>query len=303
MVLTSKRPPLQYILFFTLQYFCCLQANTPSGKVPPGFSRQPSLSNSRVFNNLNLKISQSTPDLIKDEKKPDVTQEEEKIGRSHFKTVIKQTTLPTVSQRHQNFQRQLSHQLDLSTVDFAIHSMKYKEQPSARFKPELYRQTTHEQQMCKTPSIEEETVKTCGKLFFSLQYSHQDQSLVINILNATDLPAKDFSGTSDPYVKVYLLPDRKNKHQTKVHRKTLNPDFNETFVFGVPYVELDKRIVQFSIYDFDRFSRHDLIGIVMVKDMLKMSDISKLQLYERHILCVQQVSVYFLFFSDVHNDL
>jgi len=43
----------------------------------------------------------------------------------------------------------------------------------------------------------------------------------------------DMSGTSDPYVKVYILPDKKKKFETKVHRKTLNPVFNETFVFKV----------------------------------------------------------------------
>ena len=38
---------------------------------------------------------------------------------------------------------------------------------------------------------------------------------------------------SDPYVKIYLLPDKKKKFETKVHRKTLNPIFNETFNFKV----------------------------------------------------------------------
>ena len=42
-------------------------------------------------------------------------------------------------------------------------------------------------------------------------------------------------GTSDPYVKVYLLPDKKKKFETKVHRKTLNPIFNETFTFKVSW--------------------------------------------------------------------
>lgn len=50
---------------------------------------------------------------------------------------------------------------------------------------------------------------------------------------AEELPALDMGGTSDPYVKVYLLPDKKKKFETKVHRKTLNPVFNETFVFKV----------------------------------------------------------------------
>lgn len=45
----------------------------------------------------------------------------------------------------------------------------------------------------------------------------------------------DIGGTSDPYVKIYLLPDRKRKQETRVHRKTLNPTFNETFKFEVRF--------------------------------------------------------------------
>uniref|UniRef100_A0A8C3IEC9 Synaptotagmin 5 n=1 Tax=Chrysemys picta bellii TaxID=8478 RepID=A0A8C3IEC9_CHRPI len=57
--------------------------------------------------------------------------------------------------------------------------------------------------------------------------------LVVGIIQAADLPALDIGGTSDPYVKVFLLPEKKKKHETKVHRKTLNPTFNETFTFKV----------------------------------------------------------------------
>lgn len=42
------------------------------------------------------------------------------------------------------------------------------------------------------------------------------EQLVVKILKALDLPAKDANGFSDPYVKIYLLPDRKKKFQTKV---------------------------------------------------------------------------------------
>lgn len=55
----------------------------------------------------------------------------------------------------------------------------------------------------------------------------------VTVIQAEELPALDMGGTSDPYVKVYLLPDKKKKFETKVHRKTLNPVFNETFVFKV----------------------------------------------------------------------
>ena len=151
-----------------------------------------------------------------------------------------------------------------------------------------YRQNAQEQTAITT-TASTENIKVCGKIFFTMQYSHPEQTLLVTIVKAEELPAKDFSGTSDPYVKVYLLPDRKNKFQTKVHRKTLSPEFNENFVFPVPYAELESRVLQFSIYDFDRFSRHDLIGIVMVRDIIKNCDLTWEQQYEKDILCVQQV--------------
>jgi len=43
----------------------------------------------------------------------------------------------------------------------------------------------------------------------------------------------DMSGTSDPYVKVYVLTKKKKKFETKVYQKTLNPIFNEKFIFKV----------------------------------------------------------------------
>lgn len=62
--------------------------------------------------------------------------------------------------------------------------------------------------------------------------------LTIGILQAADLLSMDSGGTSDPYVKVLLLPDKKKKFDTKVHKKTLNPVFNESFVFKVGVVEM-----------------------------------------------------------------
>lgn len=62
--------------------------------------------------------------------------------------------------------------------------------------------------------------------------------LTVGVLQAAELPALDMGGTSDPYVKVFLLPDKKKKYETKVHRKTLNPAFNETFTFKVMRLEV-----------------------------------------------------------------
>lgn len=72
-----------------------------------------------------------------------------------------------------------------------------------------------------------------GKLQYKLEYDFNQSNLVVTVHQAEDLPALDMGGTSDPYVKVYLLPDKKKKFETKVHRKTLNPVFNENFTFKV----------------------------------------------------------------------
>ncbi|XP_046890209.1 synaptotagmin-1b [Hypomesus transpacificus] len=103
-----------------------------------------------------------------------------------------------------------------------------------------------------------------GKLEFSLDYNFTENTLAVGILQACDLPAMDMGGSSDPYVKLCLLPDRKRKFETKVHRKTLNPTFNENFTFKVPYSELGGRTLVMTVYDFDRFSKHDAIGAVRV---------------------------------------
>lgn len=58
----------------------------------------------------------------------------------------------------------------------------------------------------------------------------------------------------------------------QVHRKTLNPVFNETFQFPVPLAELAQRKLHFSVYDFDRFSRHDLIGQVVLDNLLELAE-------------------------------
>lgn len=57
--------------------------------------------------------------------------------------------------------------------------------------------------------------------------------LLVGILQAKGLAALDLGGSSDPYVRVYLLPDKRRRHETKVHRQTLNPHFGENFAFKV----------------------------------------------------------------------
>ncbi|KAM9190484.1 synaptotagmin-7 isoform 3-T3 [Mergus octosetaceus] len=117
-----------------------------------------------------------------------------------------------------------------------------------------------------------------GRIQFSVGYNFQESTLTVKIMKAQELPAKDFSGTSDPFVKIYLLPDKKHKLETKVKRKNLNPHWNETFLFeGFPYEKVVQRVLYLQVLDYDRFSRNDPIGEVSIP--LNKVDLTQMQTF------------------------
>ncbi|GMR58415.1 hypothetical protein PMAYCL1PPCAC_28610, partial [Pristionchus mayeri] len=111
---------------------------------------------------------------------------------------------------------------------------------------------------------EEKEKKFLGRLSYRLDYDFDKNSLTVCIIQAEELPAMDLGGTSDPYVKLFLLPDKKKKFQTKVQRKSLNPVFNESFTFKIPFNEIGGQTLVLNVFDFDRFGKHDQIGQVSI---------------------------------------
>jgi len=113
----------------------------------------------------------------------------------------------------------------------------------------------------------------CGSLRHSLRYDFESSSLCVAILEARNLPAMDLCGTSDPYVKVYLSQTSSNGPsqrptsltcKTKIHKRTLNPTFNETFNIPIAYEELKKQTLNLIVFDYDRLLRHDQIGQITI---------------------------------------
>ncbi|XP_013988002.1 synaptotagmin-6 [Salmo salar] len=212
---------------------------------------------------------------------PDIPAEVQLSMKDHFlrrTRMSRQTTEPNSSNRHSSFKKHLPRQMHHVTSLDRGSDFPYAEDQSTslaslgRIQPELYKQSSLE---ADESSKNCAAAKTCGKINFSLKYDYESEALLVNILKAFDLPAKDLCGSSDPYVKIYLLPDRKRKFQTRVHRKTLNPMFDESFQFNVPYEELGSRKLHLSVYDFDRFSRHDMIGEVILENLFEVSDLSR----------------------------
>ncbi|XP_034977460.1 synaptotagmin-8 [Zootoca vivipara] len=99
-----------------------------------------------------------------------------------------------------------------------------------------------------------------GQLQYSLEYDFRSQEMKVGVKQAADLKAMDSGGTSDPYVIAYLTSDMRKKYETKVYRKTLNPVFNESFVFKIPQADIAESTLVMQVYDFNRFSKHDIIG-------------------------------------------
>lgn len=117
-----------------------------------------------------------------------------------------------------------------------------------------------------TSLTSDEKQEKLGTLFFSLEYNFERKAFVVNIKEARGLPAMDDqSMTSDPYIKMMILPEKKHKVKTRVLRKTLDPAFDETFTFyGIPYTQIQELALHFTVLSFDRFSRDDVIGEVLI---------------------------------------
>ena len=78
-----------------------------------------------------------------------------------------------------------------------------------------------------------------------MKYSYERTALMVTINKCCHLPASDLAnGTSDPYVKLMLLPEKQQKVKTRVVRRTLDPVYDEEFTFyGIHYNQLEVREV------------------------------------------------------------
>ena len=91
-------------------------------------------------------------------------------------------------------------------------------------------------------------------LLFSLYFDIQRRTLTVNLMQAGNLPHKDPAhGTCDPFVMMFLLPNKEEVLQSVIRQRTLNPKFHQTFEFnGLLANELKNQVLVFRIFDHDK---------------------------------------------------
>ncbi|CAM4773861.1 unnamed protein product [Rotaria magnacalcarata] len=134
----------------------------------------------------------------------------------------------------------------------------------SKVKPEL-KETFSVYLQNKTELPLDEDKNERGKILISLLYSKMSSNFHVRILRGIQLLPMDFGQTSDPYCKLLLYPstdtNSKWSFKTTVRKHTLQPDFNEEFVF--PHIQLQElisRTLQITVYDKDMGKKDDYIG-------------------------------------------
>eukprot|EP00064_Thunnus_orientalis_P023951 superscaffoldBa00009635_g24215 len=109
--------------------------------------------------------------------------------------------------------------------------------------------------------------ETRGELLASLSYQPVSHRLSVVVLKARHLPKMDITGLSaNPYVKVNVFYGRKRiaKKKTHVKKCTLNPVFNESFIYDIPPELLPEISVEFLVVDFDRTTKNEVLGRLLL---------------------------------------
>lgn len=97
-----------------------------------------------------------------------------------------------------------------------------------------------------------------------MHYNKETHLLVVCLIEAKELVPREVAGMANPYCKVTLLPNRRTHLQSKTHQKTVDPVFEEEFIFEVPPKELLDSTLEVLLFDFDQFSRDECMGQVKI---------------------------------------
>ncbi|XP_066850808.1 regulating synaptic membrane exocytosis protein 1 isoform X32 [Anser cygnoides] len=109
-----------------------------------------------------------------------------------------------------------------------------------------------------------------GQLSVKLWYDKVGHQLIVNVLQAMDLPPRVDGRPRNPYVKMYFLPDRsdKSKRRTKTVKKSLEPKWNQTFLYShVHRRDFRERMLEITVWDQPRVQEEEseFLGEILIE--------------------------------------
>ncbi|XP_077207839.1 regulating synaptic membrane exocytosis protein 2 isoform X36 [Paroedura picta] len=119
-------------------------------------------------------------------------------------------------------------------------------------------------------SLSRRTAPFVPRVQIKLWYDKVGHQLIVTILGAKDLPSREDGRPRNPYVKIYFLPDRsdKNKRRTKTVKKTLEPKWNQTFIYSpVHRREFRERMLEITLWDQARVREEEseFLGEILIE--------------------------------------
>nr|XP_040041612.1 regulating synaptic membrane exocytosis protein 1 isoform X17 [Gasterosteus aculeatus aculeatus] len=149
-----------------------------------------------------------------------------------------------------------------------------------------------------------------GQLSVKLWYDKVGHQLIVNVLQAIDLPPRPDGRPRNPYVKMYFLPDRsdKSKRRTKTVKKSVEPKWNQTFLYShVHRRDFRERMLEITVWDQPRVQEEEseFLGEILIElETALLDDIPhwyKLQAHDMSSIPLPQPSPY-LPRRHVHGD-
>ncbi|XP_047515110.1 regulating synaptic membrane exocytosis protein 2 isoform X1 [Pieris napi] len=106
-----------------------------------------------------------------------------------------------------------------------------------------------------------------GRIQLKIYFDMAALQLLVTVVSASGLTPRADGSPRCPYAKIFLLPDKseKSKRRTKTLANTLEPRWNQTFVYcGIRFSDIKKRTLEVTVWDLNRYGPNDFLGEVLL---------------------------------------
>ncbi|XP_073942948.1 rab3 interacting molecule isoform X5 [Choristoneura fumiferana] len=112
-----------------------------------------------------------------------------------------------------------------------------------------------------------QNANVAGRIQLKVYFDISALQLVVTVVSASGLCPRPDGSPRCPYAKIFLLPDKseKSKRRTKTLANTLEPRWNQAFVYcGIRISDIKKRILEVTVWDLNRYGPNDFLGEVLL---------------------------------------